>query len=637
MTTIPTAERMRSAVRDIIPVRGRPWAAALGLITVSVGTDGSPEMVIPLGVALGGLALFELDRRRRAQDIPTAARRLRRTLAIGAAYGGWLAGASFVDWSGDGPGIVVATTALFGATLVRHLVAERRRARPLTPHMPLAIEAGPADDAQAYVSGLCDTWSRRITPAQGPLRGTVLEAVHPVRIDGRLVGWQGAFGLESDTSDPSRVDDGGARVAWAYRCGMDRVSVTLDPMDASRGRVLVLKHNTLRAPIPWTGDGIDANGRAVIGQYMGGDSAWYRFWDSAGVWHDLIAGSTGSGKSETVNLVLAMEIQHPLVASYLIDPQHGQSYGELTDYMAETAYDLDSARDLVARLEGEMYARNAIMRQMRWTDSRGRRRRGVKSWRPTATMKMLSLTIDECHVYLSDEQFRNCVTRILAMGRKCGIRVRLVTQVPLLSSLGGRMEIRDAVASGNVIVLRTANALSGTVAANGNLPGQPNKLPREWPQSEADRRAGIEPESAAGVCYLAGAGAVPEMARCAYSDDLYGLLFTDEGEMLYPLERPTLAEAYVPDNKTPDQLINERDGRGVTARDRVLMYMRARVGEDVQLSDMMADLAPIAERSIMYALAHLTAVENGELVTKAQRGRYRLNEGAAMEKTSALI
>jgi hypothetical protein len=86
---------------------------------------------------------------------------------------------------------------------------------------------------------------------------------------------------------------------------------------------------------------------------------------------------------------------------------------------------------------------------------------------------------------------------MIAMSRKCGIKFRLLTPVPLLDSLGGSQRIKDAVSAGNVVVFRTANQLSGQMAFNGVMPVEPCEIPKEWPDGE----------TTAGLGYIFGPGA----------------------------------------------------------------------------------------------------------------------------------
>jgi hypothetical protein len=150
---------------------------------------------------------------------------------------------------------------------------------------------------------------------------------------------------------------------------------------------------------------------------------------------------------------------------------------------------------MLRRAVAVMYARNAHLARVEWQDERGRARKGKAHFEPTPQMPLLSITIEEAHAVLSIPEARKLAEDIAKMGRKCGVSLRLVVQVPLLDQLGNSMTLRDGVAGGNVVVFRTANRLSGQVAFNGTLPVDPSQLPRQFPDGS----------STAGLGYILGA------------------------------------------------------------------------------------------------------------------------------------
>jgi hypothetical protein len=167
-----------------------------------------------------------------------------------------------------------------------------------------------------------------------------------------------------------------------------------------------------------------------------------------------------------------------------------------------------------------MIARNAFLASVGWTDEDGFDEEGVDAFDPltgpSARLKLVSLTIEEAHAVLADPALKNIVEAIAKMARKCGIKLRLVVQVPLLDQLGGSTTLRDMVAAGNVIVLRTANALSGQVAFNGNMPVDPKSLPREWETVGEDGEKKFIPTS--GLGYVLGPGARSVPARMFFTE-----------------------------------------------------------------------------------------------------------------------
>jgi hypothetical protein len=202
-----------------------------------------------------------------------------------------------------------------------------------------------------------------------------------------------------------------------------------------------------------------------------------------------------------------------MVASFLIDPQQGQSFAPFLDHLAApVATSLDEAILMVEALTSEMLRRNKYLSRVEYTNDRGKKRRGRKWWNPLIDGPIITLTIDEAHDFLANKQFSTLVTKAARMWRKCGGQIRIATHTPLLSDLGGSMALRDMLSSAFVWVGRTANSLSGPVAFNGRLPADPRQIP-EIP----------------GTAYImAGVNPKPMLARTAYADDYYDWVLDPE-------------------------------------------------------------------------------------------------------------
>lgn len=606
----------------------RPYGVGVAVWLTSVVTDDVPSYAI---ATLAGAAAIAIERyARKRLDHPDGeryARRRRLAARLTRAGWVWLTAAALVDWSDPG-----AYGAFMGVSLTLMTVAgsvpyQRWLAANRVPFVPAVELPEPDDDMpdewELRRFEIERIWRERLSERTPKFKDSMLTLIREVP---GADGWSAVIQLgEENDTDPDMIESAQARIAKAYKVGTTAVTLTLDPDDASKCLVMVLRNNPLWQKQPYNGEGIDTNGIAKIGRYASGKPLMYRFWDDGGCWHDLISGTTGSGKSELINLLLTMELRlrdalgRPLVAPFLIDPQHGQSYGELTRLLSGFVSKLEDARELIARFVAEMYRRNESLSTRTYEETRpsGRvvTRQGVKTWQPTAEEPMLSLTIDEAHRILRDKDCKEMVAELVAMGRKCGIRIRLVTQVPLLSSLGGKMEIRDAVASGNVVVFRTGNRLSGDVAANGQLPGKPHKLPKRW------RATG---ETAAGTCYSVGEGAEPEMARTIYIDDMLNWLFDDDPELpLFRGAEVTLPPA-IPTQKTGGGNTPNEDDAGAIAE--VLAFLASNPGDEIATGDI-AQGVTCSARSVTYALKTLT--QKG-LIEKTAHGRYRALEDSEM-------
>lgn len=275
-------------------------------------------------------------------------------------------------------------------------------------------------------------------------------------------------------------------------------------MDAAR--LLVIDRNPLHEVLPWPGPSLDpATGACQIGLYADGQPALFRFFlPGWGPLSSLIAGSTGSGKSRLVELLLGEAMHSGLIVPWLIDPQGGQSLPRWIDYVDWCALDIDEARRMLRAAVRIKRGRQRRLSRVEWTDETGRVLRGKETFEPSPDMPELAVFIEEAHRVLADTECAEIVQEIAQEGRKTGVSVTLVTQYPSVEQLGNSMVIRGEVASGNVIVFRTGSRLAGAMAFNGALPVEPHKLPRVWPNGG----------SAAGVGFTADDLAPRVMMRC---------------------------------------------------------------------------------------------------------------------------
>jgi len=386
-------------------------------------------------------------------------------------------------------------------------------------------------DVPSLLDPRVQTWVEHVARDGGPLAGAELSGIEDLRpaafagTGKEEIGWTATVVLPKGKLTTSRALDKVEDVAAAYELPL--TSVVIEPTadaQANLARLAVYSRNPLRETQPWPGPQLfdPEAGIAPIGLYGDGEQALYRFYRrGSGPVHDLVAGTTDAGKSRTLDLLLAIERHSPLMVSFVIDPQEGQSLPRWKPRRDGTRRVHGFARNavdglmLLAALEAEMYARNRFMADFEWIDEQGRDEEGLDHFDPVfwssqpAGLPLLCLTIEEAHAVLGLPGARERVEAIAKMARKCGIKLRLVVQVPLLDQLGNSMTLRSMVAAGNVIVLRTADMLSGQVAFSGALPVDPAKLPREWPDHS----------STAGLGYVLGPGARPAPSRNFYVDD----------------------------------------------------------------------------------------------------------------------
>lgn len=501
--------------RPLRPVWVLPALAGAG---VAVDAGNVPALAVAAGVPVVGEVARRLVRRDRTArlvrrgsldaDDPQAHKRLRAAVdraarKCGYAAAGATAGVASVAGLGvDGRWGAVAWSALFASWLVPaatwwRMDRHRERPRPAVDESVPVVDEGPRmDPAEAEVRRV---WGTRIGMRQGDVIGQRSDGAPDVAAkDGRLpgttlTGWRAVRGgWRAVIVGPAGVfeaDDflrARGKIAGAYRVSKAMVALVPSVEDENRCEVVVQEPGVIREQVRWSGPAsIDIRtGTAPIARYVDGPHAMYEIWRPGwGCAHEIYVGSTGSGKTETLQMAFTIGrwAQHEgrgLVCDFLIDPQQGQSYSAyIDDLAAPVAQTADEALMLVRAFRREMLRRNAYLSQKTWTDSKGRSRRAVKWWDPLEDGPLLFLTIDEAHEYLAIREFAALVTAGARMYRKCGMRIRVATHTPLLSDLGGSMALRDMLTGGFVWCGKTNNGLTSATAFNGRLPADPRTIP----------------------------------------------------------------------------------------------------------------------------------------------------------------
>lgn len=484
----------------------------------------------------------------------------------------------------------------------------------------------PTVNADTPVNSRIAEWDRVVACPGGPLEKSRLLDTEEIR-----GGWAGTIEILKGNTDRAVMATKDIGAALRLKAG----SIWIEPTPLGElhlARVLVLEENPLQNLLCWREPTLDvAKGTSVLGWYADMGEVRYRhFRPGSGPVHTLIAGSTDAGKSRTVDQLLCEERHSGVIASQIIDPQGGQSLPDWQGNVEDYARNITEARALLTRARDRMYARNAFMASVKWRDDHrsdkfpdGRERLGIGEFTPGDPrhgLKLLSITIDEAQTVLADPVCRALVEEMIAMSRKCGIKFRLITQVPLLSSLGNSMAIRDAVAAGNVIVLRTANRLSGQVAFNGALPVDPSSLPKEWP--DGSTTSGI------GFVFAPGADRAATM-RVGYVEDVFGWATTGPTIGLEPYEGPAAKGSDGASTAQPNPPEPQSDAQPDRAgEDAVLAFLAERAASETSRGDLInqiqgASANPPALRTLVKALTDL--VEAGE-VERTGRGQYRITE-----------
>jgi hypothetical protein len=255
---------------------------------------------------------------------------------------------------------------------------------------------------------------------------------------------------------------------------IDDTSVFIDRSPTRKGsqaQLFVLDDNPLHKPLIWPGPTPEyRKGYVEVGRYADGEPILWRLWQpDSGPWHDLISGTTGAGKSRLLDLLLVSCRSTGLVVNWIIDPDQGQSLPQWVDNVEWAVTDMTEAKVMLRAAVAVMNVRQKALAARR-----------LAHFNPSPEFPVLNIVIDEAHAVLADQECVKLVEQIGKRGRKTGVRLTLVTQLPSVVELGNSLVIRSMITGGgNVAVFRTGDRLSGAMAFSGALPVDPSAIPRE--------------------------------------------------------------------------------------------------------------------------------------------------------------
>lgn len=312
-------------------------------------------------------------------------------------------------------------------------------------------------------------------------------------------------------------------IAAMYKVPLSSVVVEHDETGSENAAVLsIYTRNPLQEINYWSPDTFDPEtGISKVGVYADGEPVEYQhFRRGSGPVHTLISGSTDSGKSKFAEQLLAIE-RHSggLFVSVISDPQRGQS---LPNWQDNVSFYADTPMGGVIEIlvmKDLMYGRNERYGKLVWKDDKGRIRKGKGFFDPGRVEDggdpIYSLTADEVHVTLAAHALAvQAAEEIGGMSRKCGGKIRFITQMPILKQIGNSHPLRDALASGNVFCFRTASGITGQVVFQGSFSVSPHKIKKNWPGVKDPKK-----RMTSGLGYALGAQARPSIMRTSLIED----------------------------------------------------------------------------------------------------------------------
>ena len=358
-------------------------------------------------------------------------------------------------------GPVLLTGAPFLGLWVRHY-----RWRP-APVAAAPVAEVPSDDLQTWLLLAAEQHWRATLGAAEQLDGGGRR--YPIQCDGiKTV-------IKKILSMPDNV-------AGAYHRPVTECYAERDPKGiTSRGYLTILGSSTLQAGRAWDGRGMDkVTGLVRIGRFADGSPAhakWYT--PRYGTRHDLVSGTTGSGKSELLNLYVFAALQTGWFVPVILDPQEGQSLPFWRDRCLY-ASGVGQVERMLRGLHAGFLDRSGYLATLRWDDD-GIEMPGMPFFDYEMTgLPMPLIILDEAHMVLKDgnkgqRQITGYTVEMARLIRKTGGKMTLATQIPGLSELGGQQALRDMLRGGNVWSGRTANKVGGGMLG---LEKDPSEIPR---------------------------------------------------------------------------------------------------------------------------------------------------------------
>jgi hypothetical protein len=299
-------------------------------------------------------------------------------------------------------------------------------------------------------------WAEKIAARGGVAPGMNL-AAHRLE-DDRLV-----VRVEAEDSKMIRLP----RVPIARALGVADPELVMVETDGMATGVVTIyrQHPLITIPEATPADlTMDASGRIVLGLRHDGRPARWPLWNpELGAVTDLIVGASGSGKSVTLNTVLAAE-RISGVVSIVADAQDGMSLPEANGRTAHFGAGIAAVGATLAAVCAVADYRQDISSS-----------RGWGAFQLGDPWPLVNTTLDEINLVLGADaevpkEFRTWVTGMIARvqhtGRKMGMGIRLAGQSIHVADLGDAEKIRAGAKRGSVWLGRVDSSLTAGMASS---------------------------------------------------------------------------------------------------------------------------------------------------------------------------
>ncbi|MEV7006861.1 hypothetical protein [Streptosporangium sp. NPDC051022] len=217
---------------------------------------------------------------------------------------------------------------------------------------------------------------------------------------------------------------------------------------------------------------MDRHGRIVMGRYHNGRPARRRLFDprTGSAQRALVFGTTGAGKSRTVQYLLACEKRNRVV-SLFADLKGGQSAPEAA---GQVDWRATSQEEAILMLRVAVAV--AKERQLRYS------RLGRTAFLIGIPDPLISVRIDEANRLLERgapyrEEATFLIKELGRTGRSVGVGVELDAQASHLEELGGSDTLRAMLKEGEVTLLRWSSSMMRQLVADGLLPAGEQLMP----------------------------------------------------------------------------------------------------------------------------------------------------------------